>query len=480
MTPFRAPLPLLAAALAAACQSPKPPADPLTSQLDQVMKDAVARRDMPGAALVVVRNDSVIFARGYGHADSAGQVPFTDTTHFVIGSTSKPLTAMAVLRLVAANKVALDTPIVRYVPDLHFKDPRGRAITLRHLLTNRSGMAVGFSGPAYRDPPVQDDSALSRLAHDGATMPLLFTPGEGYAYSNRGWALAGYVVQRVAGEAIENFMAREVFAPAGMRRTTLRFWELPDVVQGFVEGRSRANIPHRPSVTRAYGPAGMVASTPLDVGHLLITLLDGGTNPDGGQLLPKAEVDEMFRPQADAESELGGPTKYGLGWEIFDRNGTKVVQKAGSVNSMADLWMLMPDQHLGLAVFMTREDYGFAPVIGNIVAALSGGPASPLPERTVPTPPSFEAAAVGPAVLDRLLGVYDTRFGDVRVYRRADSLFSDYGGAELALIARNDSTYAMTDDVVAHTGHDLVFRRMGGALTLWSGKDSLGIRVSRP
>lgn len=472
--------PLLAVGLALACRPSRSVDDPLAARLDRVMADAVSRRAMPGAALVVVKDGRVVFARGYGHADSTAARPVTDTSRFVIGSTSKPLTAIAVLRLVAAGRVALDTPIVRYVPDLEFRDPRGRAITLRHLLTNRSGLAVGFSGPAYREPPVQDDGALDRLARAAAAMPLRFAPGEGYAYSNRGWAVAGYVVQRVAGESIEAFMAREVFAPAGMGRTTLRFWEVPDVVQGFVEGRTRTNLPHRPSVTREYGPAGMVVSTPRDVASLLLTLLDGGKSPDGGELLPRAQIDEMFRPQADAESELGGPTRYGLGWEIFDRNGTRVIQKAGSVNSMADLWVLVPSQRLGLAFFMTREDYGFAPVLGNLMAVLSGGEPTPLALRTVPVAAPITGAQLPAAVIDGVVGRYDTRYGDVRVYRRADSLFSDYDGAELTLVPTNDSTFAMVDDVVAHTGKALIFRRRGSALTLWSGSDSLGLRVSRP
>ena len=476
----RVSLSLLLASLPA-CQAPAPPADDLGARLDRLMSEAVARREMPGAALVVVKDGRIVFARGYGHADSLGAVPVTDSTRFVIGSTSKPLTAMAVLRLVSAGRVALDTPIVRYLPDVRFRDPRAQAITLRHLLTNRAGLAVGFSGPAYRDPPVQDSAALERLARSAAGMPLLFTPGEGYAYSNRGWALAGYVVQRVAGEPIEDFMAREVFAPAGMSRTTLRFWEVPDLIQGFVEGRSRANIPHRPSVTREYGPAGMIVSTPHDVGRLLLTLLDGGTGPTGAELLPRALVEEMLRPQADAESELGGPTRYGLGWEVFDRNGTTVIQKAGSVHSMADLWVLVPSERLGLAVFMTREDYGFAPVVGNLMTALAGGDSmAALPTRTVPDVPPPGASPVARAAIDAVLGQYDTRYGDVRVYRRGDSLLAEFEGGEVALAPENDSTFTLVDDVVAHAGKRFVFRGRGTRLTLWQGADSLGARVSRP
>ena len=165
-----------------------PPPAPYTVALDQAIEDALARREIPGAAVVVVEGDRVSYSRGHGKADLETGRPMTDSTPIVIGSTSKPITGLAVLRLVQQNAVALDTPIARYIPEGRFADPRAETMTLRHLLTNRSGLPVGFSGPAYQRPSIVDDGALERLVRTMAAEPLLFAPGEGYAYSNRGWA----------------------------------------------------------------------------------------------------------------------------------------------------------------------------------------------------------------------------------------------------------------------------------------------------
>jgi len=470
---------LIALGLSGCKAADEPPLD-RAAQLDQVMTDAVAKREMPGAALVVIDSGRVVISRGYGYADLTRRQPITDSSRFAVGSTSKPLTAIAALELVARGRLALDTPIVRYVPDLAFADRRGTAITMRHLLTNRSGMVVGFSGPAFQSPPIQDSAALGRLAHAAAAMPLLFAPGAGYAYSNRGFAVAGYVVERLAGMPIEDFMDREIFAPAGMGRTTLRFWEVPDLVQGYAEGRKVANIPRPPSQSREYGPSGMVVSTPGDVGRLLQILVDGGSLPEGGELLPKALVDEMFRPQADAESELGGPTKYGLGWETGTLEGLASVQKGGSVLAMATLWYLVPARRLGIALFMTRVDYGLVPALANLLAVIQGqAPSREIPARAPPPEPMVATGSISRSGLQKWVGVYDTRSGETRVFLRGDSLRTDHQGLESGLAAIDDSSFALVDDLVEHTGRALVFRRRGGRRTIWFGADSIGVELER-
>ncbi len=472
LVPFLA---LVLAIAAGACRA-VPTAD-LSARLDAAMEEALGARQIPGAALVVVRDGQVIHQRGYGVADLVTGRPVTDSTPFVIGSTSKALTAMTVLRMVAAGRLALDTPIVRYAPELHFADPRGGTITLRHLLTNRSGMVVGYSGPAFATPPVHDADALEREMRRAVALPLLFTPGQGYAYSNRGWALAGYVVQRVAGAPIEEVMARELFEPLGMRGTTLAFWTVPDLAQGYREGRTRRNIAAPASLTRAYGPAGMVVSTNRDVGRLLAMLLPGGRGAPGGAVLPPELVTEMFRPQADAEAELGGPTRYGLGWEIDSTFGTLTIKKAGSVGTMVSLWVLLPELRTGFGLLFNREDYRVLPLVANLVRILSGGEAEPFPAESPPawTPPA--AVPMTPGAARRWAGEYDTRYGELVVTLRSDSLVARMEGLDVGLAAASDSTFTVITDVVSLAGRTLGFRRQGGRVTAWLDGDSLGIRT---
>lgn len=472
------PLALGLVALAGGCTTPAPEPPAYAATLDQVVEAARQEREIPGMSLVVVEGDAIRYSRGFGMADLAGGRPMTDSTPTVIGSTSKPITALAVLRLVQEGRVALDTPIVRYLPDLSFADPRASAITLRHLLTNRAGFPVGFSGPAYQLPYQRDEGALDGLARQMAAEPLLFAPGEDYAYSNRGWALAGYIVQRVSGMAIEQFLAEEVFTPLGMTGTTLEFWNVPDLVAGYREGYEVRNHPAPASLTRAYGPAGMVVSTPRDMGRLLLAMLNGGRTAAGGQFLTPALIAEALRGQADAESELGGPTRYGLGWEVDSAFGTLTIKKAGSVGTMVTLWVMLPERNTAVAFSFNREDYGAIPLVPTVLSIIAGGDPVPFQNTPRPVAPAVAAAVPVPgSALASWLGSYDTRFGDLRVYRRADSLFSDFEGTETALLPAGPDRLTLTGDWVGVAGKTFGFRRgTGGRITIWLDSDSLGIR----
>ncbi len=470
--------PVLLLLLASCSGETTPPPAPYAAALDRAIEDALARRELPGAAVVVVQGDRITYSRGHGKADLASGRPMTDSTPIVIGSTSKPVTALAVLRLVQQNAVALDTPIARYLPDIAFADARAATMTLRHLLTNRSGLTVGFSGPAYQRPSIVDDGALDRLVRTMAAEPLLFAPGEGYAYSNRGWALAGYVVQRVSGVSIETFLSREVFAPLGMTATTLEFWTVPDLTTGYREGFRTRNHPALPSVARDYGASGMIVSTARDMARLLVAMLNDGRTVSGNQFLTPELIRDALRAQFPAQSELGGPTHYGLGWEVDSTFGALTVKKAGSVSTMVTLWVLLPESKTAVGFAFNREDYGAIPLVGSVLSIVAGGEAVPVAAwsgtpPTVPTPTPVRAS-----VLDRWAGRYDTRFGHASFARQGDSLVTNYEGVDSRLVATGESTFMIDSDIVKHAGRVFTFQRRGAATVVSIDGDSLGVRIA--
>jgi putative ATP-binding cassette transporter len=244
---------------AAACgdKETPPPAiisTPLNATIDSLV--AESRRDgkVPGMAITIVRGDSVIHSRGYGFANLEQQRPMTDSTPVVIGSTSKTFTSFAIMQLADGGKVALDSTIPHYVALLGAPTAAGRhvargtpadsrftTITVRHLLTNVSGIPAGFAGDPF-DALDTATTALEDLArHDMLPRPLDFAPGKGYKYSNRGFSLASLVVQDASGEPYEDYIATHI-CPAGddaQHRApggTVAGW------QG-IANRSRASLP---------------------------------------------------------------------------------------------------------------------------------------------------------------------------------------------------------------------------------------------
>jgi CubicO group peptidase (beta-lactamase class C family) len=201
--------------LAASAAPPMAEATDAATRIDTYLRGRVPHLRMPGFALVVVVGDQVILSRGYGVADRAAGTPMTEDTPVAIASTSKGMTALAVMQLVEQGLVDLDAPVIRYVPDFTLNDPRAVDVTVRQVLTHTAGLPAG----GLHDP-AQDDEALERHIDSLVSTELRFAPGGGYEYANDGYSVAGLVVQRVSGVPYEDYLAAQVFEPLSMARTT--------------------------------------------------------------------------------------------------------------------------------------------------------------------------------------------------------------------------------------------------------------------
>ncbi len=184
-----------------------------TREVDAILTP-LAHSDGPGACLLVMHHDSVLYARGYGLADVEAREPVTTATNFRLASISKQFTAMAVVLLARDGKLALDDPVRRYLPELPaYADP----VTLRHLLTHTSGlMAYEDLIPESQTVQVSDRDVLELLRNSDSTY---FPPGSGYRYSNTGYALLALVVERVSGVPYPRFLKERIFLPLGMSGT---------------------------------------------------------------------------------------------------------------------------------------------------------------------------------------------------------------------------------------------------------------------
>ncbi len=455
---------------------------PTLAAVDSLVAESMRDGKVPGLALTIVRNDSVIHSRGYGFADLEQQIPMTDSTPVVIGSTSKTITSFAIMQLVDEGKVALDTPAVRYLKVARSATPadsRFTAITARHLLTNASGLPKGFSG----DPFIGIDTtsgALERLVRDDMLPRTLdFAPGKGFVYSNRGFSLASLVVQDASGESYESYVARRIFEPFGMRHTTGEFWrgESMGRTQGYRETTDGKPVPRLPSTSREWTGSGMITSTSADIGRYLRALLAGGKAADGTQVLSEPGVAELLRPQYAGESELGGPTMYALGWETTELNGVPVIMKAGSVITMGSLFVMLPKQRVGFALMFNLPDYGKVQLVRNLMLYLVGEPTAPYQAVPTPAPVPVVHHAVSPARLQTFAGDYMTRFGRLSVQVRSDSARAWFEGNDARLEASSDSTFIVRSELREQEGMELTFRRCGATMCIWLRGDSSGVRL---
>ena len=259
------------------------------------------------ASLLVARHEKVVLHRGYGKLAPTGEArPVTPGTVFLLASITKPVTACSLLLLAERGKVSLNDPARVYLPELAHQD-----IRVRDLLSHTSGM-----------PDMLPENTELRRAHaplsefvkHAMTTPLLYPPRTDFRYQSMGTLLAGEIVERVSGKRLRDFEREEIFAPLGMKDSSLGLGgrRIEDTAwcqsqPGPDTDRFGANSPYWRDMGH---PWGGMHSTTMDLAILLQTFLDGGVYA-GKRVFSRATVAAMTRDQNTA---IGKP--WGLGWGL--------------------------------------------------------------------------------------------------------------------------------------------------------------------
>lgn len=318
--------------------------------LDGFLPAALDRTGIPGAAVAVVHDGEVVTARGYGWADtgtaSGEPVPVdADDTLFRPGSVSKLVTATAVMQLVEAGDVDLDTDVADYV-DVDVPRAFDEPVTLRHLLTHTGGFEERVSGLIGAEgTPVDLRAAL-------ATEPpeQVYRPGTVPAYSNYGNALAGYVVERVSGQPFEEYVAEHVLAPAGMTSSTFAQPVPPALQDRLALGYGTSDGPAAGFEVVGTPPAGALSAPATDMARFMLAQLG---EPTTGEPLLDDETRALMQSPAldeDALGTLAGGPRMTLGFFQEDRNGHRIVGHGGDTNYFHAHLQLYPDDRTGVYV----------------------------------------------------------------------------------------------------------------------------------
>jgi CubicO group peptidase (beta-lactamase class C family) len=342
-------LPLLATWLVSPAAAQQAPLRGLDAYVEQAMR----AWSVPGLALAVVRGDSVILARGYGVREAGTTGRVDEHTMFAIASTTKAMTSAALGMLVDEGRLRWDDRVQDHLPGFRLADPWvSEAITVRDLLTHRSGLArsdnIWIAAPFDRPEILRRARSLSVADFRG-----------GYGYNNIAYIAAGEVVAAVSGLSWDDFLAQRLFAPLGMTRTTTR--------AAAVDGMSNVATSHtRPDgnvlvmARRNYdniGGAGAVWSTAWDMAQWMRLHLGGGRY-GGSALLQPATLRELHTPQTlmrgDSVAQRMFPgthfRAYALGWNVQDHHGRVLVHHTGSINYTRTHVALIPSEGIGVVV----------------------------------------------------------------------------------------------------------------------------------
>ena len=315
--------------------------------LDAHLRSELTRLRVPGAAVVVVRGDSLVHSAVFGRADESGR-PITLETPFMIGSTAKSMTALAVMQLVDDGRVALDSPVTRYLPWFH---PAGQTgwgrVTIRQLLNQNSGIP-SYAGRMDWAYPDTNDAALERHARRLATVRLAHAPGGTFEYANANYVLLGEVIQEVSHVSYERYIETQLFAPLGMKRsfTSQRAAERNGMAPGYRLwfGHPVAKAAQMPFI-RSNLPAGQLMASVADMARYLRVHLNGGRYP-GVILLSSAAMEELHRPA----SPLNAHWSYAMGWMSGTLGGRTVLWHNGLLPNAYAFMALVPDRREGIVI----------------------------------------------------------------------------------------------------------------------------------
>jgi CubicO group peptidase (beta-lactamase class C family) len=324
-------------------------------KVDEYVRSEMARRHVPGLSVAVVHEGRVILARSYGLADVELSVPVTPNSVFKLASLTKPFTATAVMMLVEEGKVALDRRLGEYLPHLpsHF-----RQVTVRQLLSHTSGLADYLAAPRWSwRSSWRLDLTPDEFITFASEAPPAFAPGTNIRYSNTGYYLLGFLIERVTGKTYEQFLTESVFEPVQMsasRRDT-RSEIVPNRVSGYVFRDSALQNAEYTSETWAYSEGGVI-STILDLAKWDAALY-------ANSLLRRSTIEQMWTPAKLAngspavigDNGAGRPNYYGLGWVISEHRGHRIVLHTGDKPGFSSSFTRFVDDRLTVIVLCNNS-----------------------------------------------------------------------------------------------------------------------------
>jgi CubicO group peptidase (beta-lactamase class C family) len=339
---------------------------------DDYVARAVSDWRVPGLSIAVVKDDSVVFLKGYGVHELGKPDPVTVHTRFGVMSTTKAFTTMLLAMLADSGKLAWDDPATRYLPELALKDPWvTRELSLRDLVTHR----IGFPDPGYLWYGESLD--VAELMRRLRLVPAASSMRSQFAYNNVAYALAGEIAARAAGgggggtTSWQALVHSRIYEPLGMSESypderELRAAGITDVTapHGIVNDTVR-RLPITAALVDPIAPAGAMFSSAADMARWLRFLLDSGRVGGGvRRLVSPRNFQQLFTPQQVVPPREFYPTArltrphfqaYGLGWFLEDYRGEFVAFHTGSIDGRSAIVGLLPDRRLGVAIFTNLD-----------------------------------------------------------------------------------------------------------------------------
>jgi CubicO group peptidase (beta-lactamase class C family) len=312
------------------------------AKIDDAAKEVLASTGVPSASIAIVKDGQMVYAQAYGDARVEPRLAANPNMRYGVGSISKQFTASAILLLQEQGKLKLDDPVGKYVPNL----TRANEVTIRQILSHTSGYQ-DYWPQDYVMPFIAKPTTVDQILDRWARIPLDFEPGTKWQYSNTNYTIAGVVVEKASGEAILKFLTEHIFQPLGMH-SVIDIDETHPVDTDAVGYLRYALGPPRVAPLEGKGwmfAAGELYMTPSDLAKWNISMMN--------QAILKPESYKAM--QTDTLLKSGVATGYGLGVEVGQEQGHRMIEHSGEVSGFVAENIVFPDDKAAITV-LTNQD----------------------------------------------------------------------------------------------------------------------------
>ena len=318
----------------------------LERKIDSIVVEKMNSYAIPGLSIGVIESDTIVYAKGYGVKSIRTKEAVTETSNFHTASISKLFTAQAIMLLVQENQLGLEDKLITILPELTYKDERIKNITIQSLLNHTSGL-TDVSNYNWRNNN-QSDHSLRDYVLD-LNLKLVAAPHTEYHYSNLGFTILGYVIEKRSETNFDEFVKENILLPNQMSNSDFRYFKIAN---------SLKTVPHSKKVisnkiyerktypyTREHAPSSTLNSSALDLSQWMIGFLKDLASPDATNSLAK-----MIEPSFEQYPYIG------LGFQLSKHHHEKTIGHYGGDKGYRSYLLMVPDKKMGV-VLLANSDY---------------------------------------------------------------------------------------------------------------------------
>lgn len=334
----------------------------IKDSLDSYVERALSEWQIPGIAVLVVKDGQVIVEKGYGYLEAGKPEKVNENTLFMIASNTKAFTGTAMAMLEQQGKCSLDDRVQKYLPGFKMKDPWvAEHITLTDVMSHRIGMETFQGDFMYWESDLNSDQVIQKF---GMLTPI-YDFRTKWGYCNAGFLIAGKCLEKITGMTWDQYIRVNIINPLEMKRTLVLTADVDKaenicaahtLVGGKLQVIPRCHIDN-------LAPAAAISSSVSDMSHWLIAQLDSGRY-NGKQVIPwqairKAQYPKSIIRRAGHPFNKTHYSLYGMGWSLQDYENREVVSHTGGVDGFVTSVTLVPEEKLGVVVLTNTDVNGF-------------------------------------------------------------------------------------------------------------------------